>query len=166
MKNTTPYKSENGFSLVELLVSMLCASVLILAVGVLSSMANSSFNKLSSKQQIYNDISYGFKLLQFKVRNSNSIVPGNKLPPWIANQHFLIDNGNGVFGLYQTNAAVTDLVYDDGVHKETIFSVPQPGTVSLSFPVAMTNQAVTISLSGTKDNIPFDMETTIYRRNP
>ena len=156
-------KNKNGSTLIELLIGLIAAAVLVLTIGVLSSMANSSFCKLNREQQIYNDISYGFKLLQRKVRGASLIAAGNKSAPWLNGQHFLI--GSDAFGLYQTSATVTDLVYDNGITKETIFSVPQPGTISLSFPVAITAQSVTISLSGVKDNIPFNMQTTITKRN-
>ena len=158
-------KNKNGFSLIELIVSIVIASILVLTVGVLSSTANRSYNALNNKQQIYNDLSYAFKLLQYKVRGSTSIAAGNKASPWIAGQHFLVGTNN-TFGLYQTSGTVKDLVYDVGGVRETIFSVPQPGTIALSFPVAITAASVTISVSGVKDNIPFTMKTTIFRRNP
>ena len=156
-------KNNNGFSLVELLVSIIIASILVLTVGVLSSVANSSFNRLNSEQQIYNDLSYGFKLLQYKVRGSSSIATGNRASPWISGKHFLIDGG--AFGLYQSSSTETDLVYDNGTQIEKILLVPQPGSVNLSFPVAITSQAVTVRVSGAKNNVSFDMQTTIARRN-
>ena len=166
-------KNQKGFSLVEMLVSLIMAAILILTVGVISTIANSSFSRLNKEQQIYNDISYGFKLLQYKVRASSSIAAGNRSAPWVSGQHFLVDNG--AFGLYQTSAATTDFVYDNGVQRETIFSVPQPGTVTLSCPVPVASQSVTVHLVGKKlvtvgsfgemNYISFDMQTTALRRN-
>ena len=199
MKNTILHKSENGFSLMELLVSMICAAVLMLAVGVLSSMANSSFNKISSQQQIYNDISYGFKLMQNRVRGAlgsvskstapttswfNMSVSGTGTPEWL-------EVDKGAFGIYQSPGSTQkDFVYmsdkaaDASVaaNRETIFSVPDANltltvqcdcvrvsstTYACSNP-SCTNKpkSITMVLAGQKDNIPFDMESTIYRRNP
>ena len=64
-------RSKNGVSLVELLVSIVVASILILTIGVLSDIPQKSYKKINSEQQIYNDISYGFKLMQNKVRASS-----------------------------------------------------------------------------------------------
>lgn len=176
-------RNKSGFSLVELLVSIIVASILILTISVLSGTANSSFNKLNSEQQIYNDISYGFKLLQNKVRVASSIAVGDRLSPWISGQHFLIDSG--VFGLCQYSFSAgqcqaggtqTALVYDDGVKQDTILRVPSSGTIALTFPAALTSTSVTISISGniiisgltpdSQDNIPFNVQTTAMRRNP
>ena len=156
-------KNKNGTSLVELLVGILVSSILILTIGVLSETANRSYNKLYIQQQIYNDISYGLKMLQNKVRIGGTLVAGNKSAPWVSGQHFLI--GSGAFGLYQTSGTVKDLVYDNGVTRETLFSVPQPGTITLAFPVTLTSKSVTIQISGTKNNIPFDILATATRRN-
>lgn len=154
---------KKGFTLVEMLVSLVVAGILILSVGVIASVSNNSFIKLNNKQQIYNDIAYGFKLLQYKVRGSTSIAIGNQTDPWISGQHFLV--GSDIFGLYQTNQTTTDLIYHNGSKKEIIFSVPQPGIVNLSFPGGISGQSVTVKISGTKNRIPFDLETTIFRRN-
>ena len=166
-------KNQKGFSLVEMLVSLIMAAILILTVGVISTIANSSFSRLNKEQQIYNDISYGFKLLQYKVRASSSIAEGNRSAPWVSGEHFLVDTG--AFGLYQTNATTTDFVYDNGAQRETIFSVPQPGNITLSFPVAITSQSVTVRLVGKKlatvgsfgdrNYVSFDIQTTALRRN-
>ena len=168
-------KNQKAFSLVELLVCLVIAAVLILTVGAISSIANSSYNKINSQQQIYNDISYGFKLLQFKVRNSTSaIASGNQPSPWISGQHFLIGSSD-VFGL-QTSGSDTNLVYDNG-NTETILNVPAAVTtncsnlttmincINLTFPVSMTAQSVTFRISGVKDKVRFDMQTTVLRRN-
>ena len=156
----------------ELLVSILIASVLILTIGVMTTVANNSFKKANFRQSVYNDLSFGFKLLQAKVRVANSIATGNKPAPWISGQHFLI-NTNATFGLCQysfstdqcqSGGSETALVYTDGANQETILRVPAPGTITVSFP-ALTTTAVTISVSGAKNGVSFSMQTTATRRN-
>ena len=170
---------KNGFTLVEMLVSLIISSILILMVGVLSEIANGTYNKVKKEQEIYGDISYGIKLLQFKMRNSSSIAPGSQPAPWISGQHFLI--GSGIFGLYQTSGTVVDLVYDNGVNRETIFSVPQPGIIAVTIidsatlnPITTATKSIDLTISGEIDvktaiaktnRIKFNMQTTILRRN-
>ena len=156
-------KSSKGFSLTELLISLIITFILILTIGVISNIALASFNRLSSKQQTYNDISYAFKRIQFKVRNASFIATGNKASPWVSNEHFLIDGDT--FGLYQTSATVRDLIYDDGVTKEKILTVAQPGLINLALN-NITSSSVTLTISGTKDKTDFNLQTTILRRNP
>ncbi len=158
-------KNTHGHSLIEFLLAIMIASILILTIGTLSTIGNSSYKKLNSQQQIYNDLSYAFKLLQNKVRVAKTLTLTNQPSPWISGKHFLIDAA--IFGLYQTNASTVDLVYDNGVQRQTILSVPQPGTITLTFPSpGVTSNSVKIEISGTKDNINFVEGTTVRRRNP
>jgi hypothetical protein len=154
--------NKNAITLIELLIGLILASILFLSVGVLSEIANSSFNKLNKEQQVYNDISYGLKLVQNRLRGSLSpISAGSQPAPWISGKHFQF--GNDTFGLYQSIGS-TDLIYDDGTRKETILSVPPTGAVDLSFP-ALSDQSITIKITGSKNEIPFDIQTTVFRRN-
>ena len=181
-------RNKKGITLVELLVSMIVASILILTVGVLSSTANRSFKKLTSKQQIYNDISYGFKLTQNKVRASSGIgkVLKPNGTPWRSDKLVI---GISEFGIYR-NGTSRDFVFIPDLSSETtqekILSVPDsndsdsnlvmsincdctrasPTTYNCSnSSCTVTPKSVTLVLTGTKDNIPFDMETTILKRN-
>ena len=154
--------NKNGFSLVEVLVSIVIASILILTIGIISSIANGTYNKLSKEQSIYNDISYAFKLMQNKIHMSSTLAVGSNPSPWITNQHFVVDGGT--FGLYQTSATAKDLIYVSGGTTETLLTVPQPGTITLSMAIT-SGKYITITLSGKKDNIPFQMETAVLRRN-
>src|SRR5690349_13746798 len=94
-------KNIKGLSIIELLVSLVVSSIIILMVGVLSSIANRSFNKLNKEQSIYSDISHGFRLLQYKVRNAASLTAGTTLSPWVTNEYFLIDSA--IFGICHYN---------------------------------------------------------------
>ncbi len=159
--------NKNESSLAELLISMIIAAILFLTIGSLSSIANSSYNKINKQKEIYNDISYGFKLMQNRVRGAVDTVKKETKPnpPWVGGEWLVADSA--AFGLYK-DLGNTNFVYlankNDESKRETIFSVPgdnlnwkvtcQPSCTSLA-----------LTLSGNKDNIQFDMGTTILRRN-
>ena len=162
-------KNKNGFSLVELLISIVIASILILTVGVLSSIANSSFNKINNVQLIYNDISYGFKLLQNKVRTSPTISVTAVSGSWVS-PRVTVDAGN--FGIYRNttnNPPTREFSYDNGITREVILSVSDPNNSStildLTATLSATLKATTVTITGIKNNIPFDIQTTIWKRN-
>ena len=166
-------RNKNGFSLTELLVSIVVASILILTIGVLSSIANGSFNKISSEQQTYNDISYGFKLMQNRVRIASSMskTTTKPNPPWVNSEELVVDNV--AFGLYQASGGTKrDFVYladkNDETNRETIFTVPDANlswTLTCNPSSCSSPKSITLILTGKKDNIPFDMETTVMKRN-
>jgi prepilin-type N-terminal cleavage/methylation domain-containing protein len=165
-------KNKKGFTLIELLVSLLISSILILMIGVLSSTANRSFSKANDQQGVYSDLSFGFKLLQTKVRSASTLAAGNKPAPWVSGEHFLI-NTSGVFGLCEFNfntnqcqAGGSDraLVYSDSASQQVILRIPPPDSITVSFP-SLSATAVTIMISGTKDDVPFSIQSTAARRN-
>jgi prepilin-type N-terminal cleavage/methylation domain-containing protein len=92
--------NKNGFSLAEMLISIVVASVLILMVGILATAAGTSFNRVNKQQQIFNDISYGFKLVQNKVRVSTGIskVAKPASTPWRSDKLVI---GSAGFGIYR-----------------------------------------------------------------
>ena len=159
-------RNEKGFSLVELLVSIIVAAILILTTGVLSSIANRSYYKFNSEQQIYNDISYGFKLMQNKVRSAASMskITTKPNPPWVNGEQLVI--GTAAFGLYQAAGGTKrDFAYSANGTAETeaIFSVPDANlTLTID---SISAKSVTITLSGKKDTIPFTIKNTIMRRS-
>ncbi len=161
-------RNKNGFSLVELLVSIVVASVLILTIGVLSSIANGSYNKINSEQQIYNDLSYGFKLMQNKVRASSTVSITAASGSWVSPR---VSVSDGNFGIFRntTSLATREFSYDNGTTREVILSVPDPNNSSaildLTAVQTATSNAVTVTITGTKNNMPFNMQTTVTKRN-
>ena len=160
-------KNKNGFTLTELLVSIIIASVLILTVGVLSSIANSSYNKINNTQQIYNDISYGFKLIQNQVHVSSTLSITAVSGSWVSPR---VSVGAGNFGIYRNTTytpATREFSYDNGTTREAILSVPDPNNSSsvLDLTATQSTNAITVTITGTKNNIPFNMQTTVMKRN-
>jgi len=171
---------KKGFSLVELLVSLVVASILILMVGVLSSIGNKEYSKVMNTESIYNDISYGFKLMENQVRSSTSMTiqtnPTN--PPWESSRllvkHKKIVGAvatfvQGAFGLYQASGSTTKaLVYvpDTSIPNtfETILSISSTETLNLT--LTPNGNSVTVKLDGVKNNIPFAIANVILRRTP
>ena len=158
-------KNKNAFTLTEVLVSILISAILILTIGVISSISNSTHTKLEREAQVYNDITYGFKLIQNRVHSVSSIKPPiNQTGNWIG-QH--IEVGNGAFGLYEAPGGKSrDFVYvpdkSDENAREAIFSVPKPADLALT--VTSDTKSFTINIAGTKDNMRFNLSTTAMKR--
>jgi prepilin-type N-terminal cleavage/methylation domain-containing protein len=163
MKNI---KNKKAFSMVEMLVSIIVASILILAIGAISGVSTNVYSGLMREAQIYNDVTYGFKLMQNKVRSAQGISIKNQTGSW-AGQY--LEVGEQGFGLY-TNTNSRDFVYIEKLtnlaKREVILSVPNPSpNLSISFtPTTTPTQSFKVTVSGTKNNIPFTLSTTILRR--
>ena len=164
MKNI---KDKRAFSLTEMLVSIVVAAILVLTIGVISSISTGTYAGLTKEAQVYNDISYGFKLMQNKVRSSNNqIIISPVSSPWVSQQ---LNVGANKFGIYQ-NGSMNEFSYFDGVKREVIFAVPSNQVFNLTFPLFSTDSATVrvdgeiLRVDGEKDKIKFDMSTTILRR--
>ena len=179
-------KNKNAFSLIEMQVSLVVAAILVLTIGAISSISLSSHNRMRKEAELYADIFYGFKLIQNRVRESSvgvSIVGQSN--PWTGSR-LVINNSTGTndeaFGLCQYNSSGSNpLCVTSGsnialVHwpnytasttvnaGEVIFSTPFSGSnLALTFSTPDANTII-VNLSGTKDNIPFNLSTTIKRR--
>lgn len=162
--------NKRGFSLIELQISILIASVLVISIGMVSQISMETYNKYRQEAQIFNDISYGFKFLQSKIRGSGNVIPSTLVAEtdyqWIG-QPLQIDNE--VFGLYQKlNDEGRDFVYvkdaDDITNRDTLFSLAAADNPqwSVSYPTAQTVQINLNNDDGAE--IPFDLSTRIKRR--
>jgi len=119
----TPFikTDSGGFSLIEMLVSIVVASIMMLTIGVLSTIANSSFNKLIRIQKLYDDISIGLKYAQNRVRASDSILITSLGNPWVGEQ---IQVTGTINGLSQTQTL--GLCLDNG--QTNLVNRPTPAT--------------------------------------
>ena len=76
----------------------------------------------------------------------------------------------GSFGIYRNTTyspATREFSYDNGTAREAILSVPDPDNSStvLDLTATQSTNAITVTITGTKDKIPFNMQTTVTRRN-
>ena len=152
-------------------------------------MALTSHKKVGAEGILYNDIAFGFKLMQNKIRSARIItktplaaitpvLPGGTNCPWStgANQERLYfvkgDSTNEirqVFGTCDTGG-VRYLVYVpdmDAVVKKADIIFKAPGAGLNRFLVTPNGSAsMIIRAEGTKDKVAFDMSSTIWRRLP
>ena len=172
-------KNKNAFSLIEMQVSLVVAAILVLTIGAISSISLSSHNRMRKEAEVFADIFYGFKLMQNRIRESGvSISPVPISAPWTSEQ-ILINNvfptNDEVFGLCRYDPSSLDPLCMNGGSRigfvylpdvsnnagEVIFSVPD---TNLNLTLAPNGDTMTVRVFGTKDNIPFDLSTTVKRR--
>jgi prepilin-type N-terminal cleavage/methylation domain-containing protein len=188
-------RNNKGFSLVEMLVALIVAAIMILMIGVLSNIGQKEYKKVYEKQAIYNDISYGFKLIENRVRDSDSMTfsvatapswGGN--PPWIKSaddatttptslggrlivRHTETSVIESAFCLYQENGSTSkNLVYVPDISAPTIFDRiltvdTTTDTLNLTFRNS-SSSSITVRINGTKNNISFDISNVVLRRTP
>ena len=185
MKN---FKNNKAFSLTEMLVSMIIAAVMILTIGVISSISTSTYSSLSKEAQVYKDIAYGFKLMQNRMRSvqNYTIIPpaarptwASSNPPWI--NLITLDNAAGAdmaFALYRTTSGTAKRMFVyvpdteatinciNRTNCEVIFEVLDPNNSSANLDLTLSSgsNAVTAQISRTNADNPFDMTTTILKR--
>lgn len=180
--------NNKAFSMVELLVSIVVASIMILTIGILSSISNRTYHKLDKEQTLYNDISYGLKLIQNKVRSSITIPQISPFGGSWASQQLVMTNYDddpakqvnftSTFGL-QINGSNRNFVYiadytNNAWDKtEIILSLPNNNDNILTFTSGTNNSykaeikcpSTPGNTSNCKDKIDFDISTTITRRS-
>ena len=153
-------KYQKGTTIIELLVVLIIGLTMLLAIGAISDIGKVTQRKLINEASIYNDISYGFKLIQRRAHGSALSSAG---PPtnWVGDQ---LITGNERFGVY-VHSGGQDFVHllGSGVRR-TILSVLNPDTLSFIPNVNATLDNVDITLSGTKNGIPFSMTTYVKSR--
>lgn len=167
-------KNKSGFSLIELLISIIVASIVILTAGGISKISLISYNKELSKQETYNDLSYGLKLIRNRFRNAEAGSVRNYIPAsgvWAGQT--LLEIGNEAFGIYKpNNTSQRDFVHlpdkSNANNREVLLTVPDDNLVwtITCDPTCPGPNAVTVVISGIRKKNPFHLETTIARRNP
>jgi type II secretory pathway pseudopilin PulG len=172
-------KKTAGISLIELLISMLVASVLIIMVGSVSSIGTQSHRKYLNKAEIFNDVEFGLRMVRKNIREAWRISQETKGGSWIGDQ-IVLKNSDGspdeVIGVLQV-AGQQKFVYVPNIALfnisllstyETLFSVPITLSCSIGIvdspPDLQNIRTFTITLSGTKNNIPFSLTATLHRR--
>ena len=92
-----------AFSLTELLVSLVVASILILGIGVLANISYGSSGKLQKDSDLYSGIMYGLKVIQNRTHGATQgLTKINQVSPWVSDQ-LIVDNES--FGFCQLNTS-------------------------------------------------------------
>ena len=167
-------KNIKGFTLIEMQVSLVIASILVLAIGVVAGMSTRSYNKLQKEAQIFNDITYGFKLMENRVRRCRLPLqiehPDNLLTGWITGERLIV--GNEAFGLFSEKGGSTiDWVHLPDKNQESIRDIImtfpthiEPGEVGQLLSMTCDAQKVEVRLKGKKEGVPFNLAANIKRR--
>lgn len=152
----------NAFTLIEMLVSLVVAAILILGVAAITNIGSSSYIKQRNEENIYNDLSYGFKLIQNRVHSAAGMGLVSASGSWIGDRLIV---GNEVFGLYQT-ANTKDFVHlpdkaDENI-REIILSVPNTDTINLT--LTQNGKEIIVRVDGKRAKTSFDMSITVSMR--
>lgn len=158
-------KANTGYTYVELLIGLLVSSFVMLTIGAVWGLGKRSYDAVQNEMAIYSDVSYGFKLIQNRVRQAKSIKKESAAGNWVDEK--LLVNDLIVFGLYRpSGSATTDFVCvkdkANETSREVLFSVPVNKPLDLT--VTISGSSVSVSLQGEKQNIPFTLQTTVLRR--
>ena len=186
----------SGVTLVELLVSLLIATVLVLTIGAISEISLKSYTKNRQRISTISDIYYGFKVVQKHIREAKTITQITSaslertedqltVNSWqTPSKAMELDNGLiGVFRSVPTQSSylvpMCEFVYIpdktkaiDSTNKDILIQVEDPGnscsTLRWSILCDTTNclnpRNVTVNIKGTKNNLPFNISTKIYKR--
>ena len=177
-------QDKKAFSLIEMQISLVAAAILILTIGVLSSIGTSTYAGLTKEAEVFNDLSYGFKLMQNRGRSSNIsyMCPTGQWTSGIV----VVNAGAESFGIFRNmlnNPPTREFSYLNGTTREVILSVPDPrnspDVLNITAPDTCTDPpsgylmcgttnnpvyAINVRISGIKDKVPFSMCSTILRR--
>lgn len=164
-------KSNKGVTLVELMVVMVLTIIMLIAVGAVSGVGKVGYKKISDETVFYNDIAYGFKLIQNRVHSTNgSVSVESTTAPWIGNR---LEVGNEAFGVYDRVGDRKDFVYlpdkndTDPANYQTILTVLDTDILTSTFTVVGDKITVDIDINVGKEDIwdiDIDMSTTVIKR--
>lgn len=155
--------SEYAFTVVELLTALAILAVIILSVGMISSISIGSHEKMRKEAQVYNDIQFGFNLMKHACRHAQTVQVD-------------LSQNTLTFGDITFKENNADFIYTDTNGNHTIIS----GVNNLAFSFfcrkdaygnwladscSNTSTLFHITLSGEKDKAAFDLYTDISRRN-
>jgi len=163
---------QRGLGLIELLTSIVIASVLILMIGVISNIAFSSYEDLKKEDQVFKDLYFGFDLLIYSLRNASTVsVAGNQLTmvKTTGNPNFSRTFKNDAADFKYTDSdgdhiiiqGVDNLNFDFRCTKDPL----NPGEWLSSPPCSSNSSIFHVTLSGEKDKEGFNLSADVARRN-
>jgi prepilin-type N-terminal cleavage/methylation domain-containing protein len=157
---------KKGFTLAELLVTMVISAVLILMVGAISQIAFSSHDQIKKEGDVYSDLFFGLSQISFSVRKASVLSLETWSLPWVSNM-LIVDNS--AFGLYRPTGGKIKFVF---VPNKTIPGVRENiiedlDMMSFTFTLSGTPaKSVNLTVGGTKDSEPFNISNfVVTRRN-
>lgn len=152
-----------GFTLVELIVGLAIGAVIILIIGVISSSGIGSYEKSQKEAEAYNDIFYGFSLIQRNVRQALIVNADDTANTLTADNFVFRKNGSDL--IYTDTATTTDILIlktDTSLGETLDFTVSPPS--GKLFNVTLSGQKV-INLGYRKVTVPFNLSTQAMERN-
>ena len=163
-------KSPKAYTLIELLVGFMIGTVMILMIGTVLSIGTMSHKKVRDEGAIFNDVSYAFRFLRNRVRESSLInydtSPGSV--SWEGPRLIVGDqDAQGVFGVLVTNNERI-FIYaadkNDLNNKDILMKVPKQQDNNLSFYFTQMDNHIRVYLMGKRDKIPFSFSSSIRKR--
>jgi len=154
--------NKGAFTLVEMIVTLAIASLIVMGIAAAINIGNSYYGKLSHETGIYNDVSYGLKMMQNRVHSAKFLSVNTAGSPWSGQR---LEVGNELFGIYVSGGNQDLVRLPDKANpnnREIILSVPAGGSLTLS--LTQNGKAVSIRVYGSKYHIPFDVSSTVTRR--
>jgi prepilin-type N-terminal cleavage/methylation domain-containing protein len=161
-------RNVKGFTLVEMIAGLTIGAILILMIGGISSICQSSFENLRKESGVYGDVFYGFNLIKFSVRKAQGAINiSNEMDPNWKSQVLTVDNS--AFGLYQPPGTKTEFVYlknkSDTSNRDIFMEVDSNKNETIGFIPTQNGKIVTVRVYGQKDKESFDLSTSVMRRN-
>src|SRR5512136_80452 len=96
--------NQNGFTLIEFVTGLLVSAILILTIGVMANTGSIAFTKLDRDAAVYNDIYYGFDLIQRSVRRAETVTVDTTYKTLIVDNYiFSIQNKDFIYTDTATN---------------------------------------------------------------
>lgn len=159
---------KRGLTLTELIIGLAIGVILILMIGGISSICQSSFENLRKESGVYNDVFYGLNLIKFSVRKAQGTINvGNEMDPNWKSQ--VLTMGNSAFGLYKPPGTKTEFVYlknkSDTTKRDILMEVDSNKNETIVFTPSQNGKIVTVRVYGRKDKESFDLSTSVMRRN-
>ena len=150
--------NKRSFTLTELLAGIAVAAIAILTVGAIGTFSFKTYKDLRNQSSVYNDAQFALELIRESVRQSTSA-------PVVAGTCLTVTGSAGTLYFYK-NAAGTSLVYGSAACSSVTNKIIISGVTTLVFTPSISSNLVTVILSGSKSNIPFNFTIKAMRRNP
>lgn len=139
---------KSGFSLTELLVSLVITGIIVLMLGAMSNVAFLTYKNLRNRSGVYNDSQFALQLIRENVRQSTT-------NPTYVNGCLTVVTSSNTFNFYVSG---NSLVYSKGSGGCVAPYTPIiSGVTNLVFtPNVNSLPLVTVTLSGQKNNVSFN----------